>query len=128
MTDCTLGDQTQLPCNTLLSHTTIFIWEDCLYTSWPSLTTLFSLRISLTGQCHGKRHWSVPLLPIDGNDTLQKKFPSFAKKILPLLFRHASNPLDSFVLVRDQHCQAESPTFDTCLREIFTFRMPVLPI
>ena len=31
--------------------------------------------------------------------------------------RHASNRVDSFVLVQGQHCQAESPTFDACLRE-----------
>ena len=30
--------------------------------------------------------------------------------------RHASNRLDSFVLLQSQHCQAESPTFDTYLR------------
>jgi predicted nucleic acid-binding protein len=31
--------------------------------------------------------------------------------------RHASNPVDSFVLGRGQHCQAESPTFDACLTD-----------
>ncbi|HWS82721.1 MAG TPA: tetratricopeptide repeat protein, partial [Ktedonobacteraceae bacterium] len=34
---------------------------------------------------------------------------------VPVLFRHASNPLDSFVLVQGQHFQAELPLFDTCL-------------
>ncbi|HMH10704.1 MAG TPA: hypothetical protein VK553_08350 [Candidatus Nitrosopolaris rasttigaisensis] len=29
--------------------------------------------------------------------------------------RHASTELDSFMLVQGQHCQAESPLFDTCL-------------
>ncbi len=28
--------------------------------------------------------------------------------------RHASNELDSFVLVQGQHCQAELPPFDAC--------------
>ena|SRR5437588_7500483 len=29
--------------------------------------------------------------------------------------RHASNSLDSFVLVQGQYCQVKSPAFDTCL-------------
>jgi len=32
-----------------------------------------------------------------------------------ITIRHASNPLDSFVLGQGQDCQAESPTFDACL-------------
>src|SRR5436853_102198 len=30
--------------------------------------------------------------------------------------RHASNELDSFMVVQGQHCQAESPLFDACRR------------
>jgi len=36
--------------------------------------------------------------------------------ILCKKLRHASNPLDSFVLVQGQHFQAELPLFDTCLK------------
>src|SRR6266849_7611552 len=39
--------------------------------------------------------------------------------------RHASNPLDSFVLVQGQHCQAESPPFDACLKNILTVGVTV---
>ncbi len=35
---------------------------------------------------------------------------------LMMILRHASNELDSFVLVQGQHCQAESPPFDACRR------------
>ena len=35
-------------------------------------------------------------------------------RLIPL--RHVSNLLDNFVLIQGQHCQAESPLFDACLR------------
>src|SRR2546421_6625626 len=52
-------------------------------------------------------------------------FPTLSSSCtLPLTFaflRHASNPLDSFVLVQGQHCQAESPTFDACLKKTLSW-------
>ena len=38
-----------------------------------------------------------------------------------LIGRYASNELDSFVLVQGQHCQAEFPFFDACLKKEYSF-------
>jgi hypothetical protein len=41
--------------------------------------------------------------------------------LLAVLLRHASNRLDNVDLVQAQHCQAESLTFDACLRRTDCF-------